>query len=149
MKRVSVVLLAAALSVSLQADPRRVDPNAYLEHVKFLASEDLEGRGNGSRGLESAADYIAAKFREAGLEPAGDGGTFFQRFDMTTGMSVDPDDNSLTLQSGRTSVKFDVGRHYEIVSTSGNPTASAETLPVVFAGYGISAPVLRYDDYAG
>jgi hypothetical protein len=149
MKRVSVVFLAAALSVSLQADPRRVDPKAYLEHVKFLASEDLEGRGNGSRGLESAADYIAAKFREAGLEPAGDGGTFFQRFDMTTGMSVDPDDNSLTLQSGRTSVKFDVGRHYEIVSTSGNPTASAETLPVVFAGYGISAPALRYDDYAG
>jgi hypothetical protein len=150
MKRVSVGLFAAVLcAVSLQADPRRIDPKAYLEHVKFLASEDLEGRGNGSRGLESAAEYIAAQFREAGLEPAGDGGTFFQRFDMTTGMSVDPDDNSVTLQSGRRSVKFDVGRHYEIVSTSGNPSASAETLPVVFAGYGISAPALRYDDYAG
>ena len=150
MKRVSVGLLAAVLcAVSLQADPRRIDPKAYLEHVKFLASGDLEGRGNGSRGLESAAEYIAAQFREAGLEPAGDGGTFFQRFDMTTGMSVDPDDNSVTLQSGRTSVKFDVGRHYEIVSTSANPSASAETWPVVFAGYGISAPALRYDDYAG
>src|SRR5688500_12475756 len=119
MKRQSVGLFVAALcAVSLQADPRRIDPNTYLEHVKFLASDDLEGRGNGSRGLESAAEYIAARFREAGLEPAGDGGTFFQRFDMTTGMSVDPDDNSVVLQSGRTSVKFDVGRHYEIVSTS-------------------------------
>ena len=150
MRRSSVVVLAAIMcAVSLQADPRRIDPKAYLEHVKFLASEDLEGRGNGSRGLESAADYIAARFRDAGLEPAGDNGTFFQRFEMTTGMAVDPDDNSVVLQSGRTSVKFDVGRHYEIVSTTGNPSASAETLPVVFAGYGISAPSLRYDDYAG
>src|SRR5687767_7035310 len=149
MRRVSVGLFVAALcAISLQADPRRIDPKAYLEHVKFLASDDLEGRGNGSRGLESAAEYIAAKFREAGLEPAGDGGTFFQRFDMTTGMSVDPG-NSVTLQSGRTSVEFDVGRDYEIVSTSGSPSAAAETFPVVFAGYGISAPALRYDDYAG
>jgi hypothetical protein len=149
MKRQSVGLFVAALcAVSLQADPRRIDPKTYLEHVKFLASDDLEGRGNGSRGLESAAEYIAARFREAGLEPAGDGGTFFQRFDMTTGMSVDPG-NSVTLQSGRNSVKFDVGRDYEIVSTSGSPSATAETFPVVFAGYGISAPALRYDDYAG
>src|SRR5688572_17265585 len=148
MKRVSVVLVAAALSVSLQADPRRIDPKAYLEHVKFLASEDLEGRGNGSRGLESAAEYIAAQFREAGLEPGGDAGTFFQRFEMTTGMSVEPG-NSVTLHSGRSAVRFDVGRDYEIVSTSGNQTSAAETLPVVFAGYGISAPALHYDDYTG
>ena len=149
MRRVSVGLLVAALcAASLQADPRRIDPKAYLEHVKFLASEDLEGRGNGSRGLESAAEYIAAKFREAGLEPAGDAGTFFQRFEMTTGMSVEPG-NSVTLQSGRSAVRFDVGRDYEIVSTSGNQTSAAETLPVVFAGYGISAPALRYDDYTG
>lgn len=149
MRRVSVCLCAAALcAVSLQADPRRVDPKAYIEHVKFLASEDLEGRGNGSRGLEGAAEYIAARFREAGLEPAGDGGTFFQRFEMTTGMTVDPG-NSVTLQSGRSSVKFEVGRDYEIVSTSGNQPAAADNVAVVFAGYGISAPALHYDDYTG
>jgi hypothetical protein len=116
--------------------------------VKFLASEDLEGRGNGSSGLETAAEYIAARFRDAGLEPAGDGGTFFQRFEMTTGMTVDAG-NSVILHSGRTAVGFDVGRDYEIVSTSGGPSASGEALPVVFAGYGISAPALRYDDYSG
>jgi hypothetical protein len=149
MRRTSVGLIVAALcAASLQADPRRVDPKVYLEHVKFLASEELEGRGNGSRGLESAAEYIAAKFREAGLEPAGDGGTFFQRFEMTTGMSVEPG-NSVTLHSGRSAVRFDVGRDYEIVSTSGSQAPAAETLPVVFAGYGISAPALHYDDYTG
>ncbi len=148
MKRVSVSLMVAALcAASLQAVPRRIDPKAYLEHVRFLSSEDLEGRGNGSRGLESAADYIAAQFREAGLEPAGDAGTFFQRFEMTTGMSVDSG-NSVTLHSGRSAVRFEVGRDYEIVSTSGNQ-GSEETFPVVFAGYGISAPAVGYDDYAG
>ena len=147
MKRWSVGVFVAILgAVSIQADPRHIDPKAYIEHVKFLASDDLEGRGNGSRGLESAAEYIAAKFREAGLEPAGDAGTYFQRFEMTTGMSVEPG-NSVTLHSGRTAVAFDVGRDYEIVSTSG-AQSSEETVPVVFAGYGISAPALRYDDYA-
>ena len=149
MRRLSAVLCAAALcAASIHADPRRVDPKTYLEHVKFLAAEDLEGRGNGSSGLETAADYIAARFRDAGLEPGGDGGTFFQRFEMTTGMSVEAG-NSVTLHAGRTAVGFDVGRDYEIVSTSGGPSASGEALPVVFAGYGISAPALRYDDYSG
>jgi hypothetical protein len=149
MRRVSVLLFLAALSVvSTHADPRRIDPKIYLEHVKFLASEDLEGRGNGSRGLETAADYIAARFREAGLEPAGDDGTFFQRFEMTTGMSIEPG-NRVTLHSGRTSIGFDIGSDYEIVSTSGNQISSITTLPVVFAGYGISAPGLKYDDYTG
>lgn len=149
MKRWSVGVLVAILgAVAIQADPRHIDPKAYIEHVKFLASDDLEGRGNGSRGLENAAEYIAARFREAGLEPAGDAGSYFQRFEMTTGMSLEPG-NSVTLKSGRTTVAFDVGRDYEIVSTSGAPSSAEETVPVVFAGYGISAPALRYDDYAG
>ena len=147
MKRVSVgLLLAAACAASVLANPPRIDPKAYMEHVKFLASEDLEGRGNGSPGLESAAEYIAARFREAGLEPAGDDGTFFQRFEMTTGLSVDPG-NSMTLHSGRSVTRLDVGSDYEILSTSGGQGSGPGALPVVFAGYGISAPALRYDDY--
>src|SRR4026209_2114746 len=100
MKRVCVGLFVAGCCVaSMHADPRRIDAKAYLEHVKFLASDELEGRGDGSPGLESAAEYIAAKFREAGLEPAGEDGGFFQRFEMTTGMSIQPG-NTVTLHSG-------------------------------------------------
>jgi hypothetical protein len=152
MRRLSVGLVilawAAWYAASMHADPRRIDPKAYVEHVKFLASDELEGRGNGSRGLESAAEYIAAKFREAGLEPGGDAGTFFQRFEMTTGMSIEPG-NSVTLQSGRSSIGFEIGRDYEILSTSGSQPSAAQSLPVAFAGYGISAPALHYDDYTG
>ena len=149
MKRTSLVVLLLAFTgiVSTQADPRRIDPKTYLEHVKYLASEQLEGRGNGGPGLEAAADYIAKAFQEAGLTPAGDNGTFFQTFEMTTGLSVEPG-NLFTMQAGRGSVTFDIGRDYELVSTSGNQSSTAP-LGLVFAGYGITAPAQRYDDYAG
>ena len=64
MKRLSAVLSVALLfAVSTGANPRRIDAKAYLEHVKFLASDNLEGRGNGGPGLEAAADYIAGLLR--------------------------------------------------------------------------------------
>ena len=149
MKRLcAVVLIVSVSAISTGADPRRVDPKIYLEHVKFLASDNLEGRGNGGPGLEAAADYIAAKFKEAGLEPAGEKATFFQGFEMTTGLSVETG-NSVTLQAGRSSVPFEIGRDYQLISTSRDESSPAVSLPVVFAGYGISAPSLRYDDYSG
>lgn len=49
------------------------------DHVHFLASDELEGRGLGSKGLEQAANYLAAELEAYGLEPAGDDGTFLQR----------------------------------------------------------------------
>src|SRR5579872_2664489 len=48
-------------------------------HVKFLSSDLLEGRGVGARGGDLATDYIATQFALAGLKPTGDNGTFFQR----------------------------------------------------------------------
>jgi hypothetical protein len=148
MKRLSALILAVALCIAaIHAQTRRVDPRAYLEHIKFLASEDLEGRGNGSPGLEAAADYIAKHFAAIGLEPAGDAGTFFQRFEMITGLSIQPG-NAVTLNSGRSTVDFEIGRDYQLVSTSSDPSAPGQQLSIVFAGYGISAPSLHYDDYS-
>jgi Peptidase family M28/PDZ domain len=148
MKRLSAVFLIAAASVfALHAQTRHVEPKAYLEHVKFLASEDLDGRGDGSPGLETAAEYIAKQFRAAGLEPAGDAGTFFQRFEMITGLSIQPG-NAVTLTSGRSTIDFEIGRDYQLVSTSNDPASPGQQLPVIFAGYGISAPSLHYDDYS-
>jgi Peptidase family M28/PDZ domain len=137
--------LAAACAVRLYADPRHVDPRAYIDHVKYLASDELEGRGDGAPGLEKAADYIATQFRAGGLEPAGDDGTFFQRFELVSGLSIEPG-NIVTLTTPRKSVSLQIGRDYELLSTSSN--AFTSPLPVVFAGYGISASAFQYDDYA-
>src|SRR4051812_45271504 len=60
------------------------DPQMIRAHVKFLASDLLEGRGTGQRGGDLAAEYIGAQFESYGLKPAGDGGTFFQNVPMVT-----------------------------------------------------------------
>ena len=52
----------------------RISPDSLRGHLEFIASDLLEGRNTPSRGLDVAAQYIAAQFRRAGLEPAGDDG---------------------------------------------------------------------------
>jgi aminopeptidase N len=57
---------------------------ALLEHVQWLSAPEREGRGVGTKGLDAAGDYVAAAFEAAGLQPGGDGGTFFQSFTAAT-----------------------------------------------------------------
>ena len=59
---------------------RMFDEQQALKHVEYLASDDLEGRRSGTPGGQKAGDYIAARFAEYGLQPAGSGGTYFQPF---------------------------------------------------------------------
>ncbi len=63
-----------------------------MEHVEYLASPDLEGRGVGTAGLEEAARYLVEQFEQAGLEPGGDNGSFYQRFTMQQGPEGSPVD---------------------------------------------------------
>src|SRR5262245_15349312 len=84
------------------AAPSELPPDALLAHIKFLASDELEGRDSGSAGLERAADYIAGQFASAGLVPGGRDGTWFQPFDLVVGLTVGQH-NSLGIQyRGRT-----------------------------------------------
>ena len=62
----------------------------YMDHVRFLADPAMEGRGNGAPGLEDAAEYLAAQFRAWGLRPAGENGTYFQTFELTTETELGP-----------------------------------------------------------
>lgn len=73
---VSVLVLALAVSSCAQLPTATITPDALRTHVQYLASDQLEGRGTPSRGQDLATDYIAAEFRKAGLEPAGDDGYF-------------------------------------------------------------------------
>src|SRR5437016_5628099 len=50
--------------------------------IFFLASDECEGRGVSTKGINLAADYIAAEFKKAGLKPAGPDGSYFQPFTM-------------------------------------------------------------------
>jgi hypothetical protein len=125
---------------------------SYMAHVKYLASEELAGRGNGEPGLELAAEYVAEKFKEYGLSPAGPQGSYFQPYLVTVGSKRGPD-NALTAtrtgeQPYRRSLK--VGEEFEPFGMSPKKTVEAA---LVFLGYGITAKdaakKIDYDDYSG
>jgi hypothetical protein len=150
--RIIPALLLCAAAVAADTRPA-IKPNDLIEHVKFLSSDELQGRGNGTPGLERAAEYIASQFKAAGLQPGGEGGTFFQPFELVTGLTVG-DGNRLSLRADGRDVSFTLGdTYYPVSTTASDSTRVASTeltaLPLVFAGYGISAPALDYDDYAG
>jgi hypothetical protein len=69
---VAAIATAQTTPTCLQIISSRLTANDLKADISFLASDALEGRGTPSRGLEIAAEYIAAQFRRAGLEPAGD-----------------------------------------------------------------------------
>src|SRR5690242_5230655 len=89
---------AALTSIPRSWSPReraaaeRITSPAIAAHVRFLASDLLEGRGAGTRGSELAMAYVASEMERIGLRPAGDGGTWLQRFDLVglTGQPVAP-----------------------------------------------------------
>jgi len=116
-----------------------------LAHVKFLASEELEGRAAGSDGARKAADYIAAHFARSGIPPFGDDGTYFQNFELPRGFDV-LDTSSVESTQGKRKTRFRLEQDFQVLSLSGSGVAEAE---IVFAGYGVAAPDLEYDDYEG
>jgi hypothetical protein len=148
----SVLLLGLVMGTSVRAEPP-IAADALLGHIRFLASDELGGRGNGSAGLERAADYIAACFEAAGLRPGGPDGGWFQPFELTAGLTIG-EGNSLTVRAGSTSIGLSLGNSYYPLAASPAEDASAgraalRAVPLVFAGHGISAPAFEYDDYDG
>jgi hypothetical protein len=142
----SAVYLYAGVAVSpVQQAPAaktaEFSPSRYLADVTYLASDALKGRGNGSPELDQAADYIAEQFRKAGLQPAGDGGTYFQNFDITTGAVLGAR-NELSIAGAALKANQD------FLPILFSNTAVFDG-PLIFAGYGITAPEYHYDDYEG
>jgi Zn-dependent M28 family amino/carboxypeptidase len=123
-----------------------VSAPAIRAHMTFLADDLLEGRQTGTRGHDLAARYVAAQLAAIGLQPAGDDGTWFQTVPL---LESKLDEGTLTLrpQSGAARVlvfKDDFLMAGDLLRPSARVGA-----PVVFAGYGVSAPEVAHDDYAG
>jgi hypothetical protein len=110
-----------------------------MADVKWLADPQRDGRGVGTAGLAAAGAYLEGRYRELGLAPGGEGGTYRQPFAVTTGVDVKSD----------TSLKIDnaaiAAGAIAPVGYSANGRAKGE---VVLAGYGIVAKELGVDDYA-
>ncbi len=144
-------LLAATLVACTPETPAELpapDAAAIEAHMASLASDDLEGREAGTVGYDIAADYVATEFSKLGVAPAGDDGSYFQE---------------ITFQRA---VREAEGRIFEVKDAAGNVLPFTESVnavvynslrapeaainaPAVFVGFGIVAPDLGRDDFAG
>jgi Zn-dependent M28 family amino/carboxypeptidase len=125
-----------------------IDPEKIRAHVRFLASDLLEGRGPGKRGGELAAEYIATQFALAGAKPAGENGTYFQAVPLMA-VHTDSDKTTFTfVPATGAPIPLKYGEDYVTKDQTG---ASSEDLnaPIVFVGYGIDAPEYQWHDYEG
>jgi hypothetical protein len=122
-------------------DPAPVSTIDDRQTLGFLASDELEGRGIGTLGLDRAAGYIAGQFTQMGLQPLPGERDFFQPFEVTTATEIGP---GTTLRAGDRA--FAKGDDFAPIAQTGDGSFDG---PVVFVGYGIKSDEHHYDDYAG
>lgn len=158
MKRYYILLALTLFLTHYYLYPQKASSTEAIklsEYIRFLASDELEGRYPGTPGNYKAASFIETKFTEFGLQTIS--GTYRQTFSFPTAYNV----------SEKTSVvweklierpglpkdmwkaipkKWDVGVEFQPLSISENGTVTAE---VAFVGYGITAKDIGYDDYEG
>ena len=115
--------------------------------VRFVSDDVFEGRYPGKRGGELAAKYMATQFELDGLKPAGDNGTYFQNVHFV-GMTARPAEVSFALEtkSGPMMLKF--GDDFTVSNQTLTPVVNIDA-PIVWVGYGATAPEYQWNDYAG
>jgi hypothetical protein len=144
------VCLAAAVHVSAQQRAPQIESirqDDLRADLYFLAGDSLRGRLTDTVENRAAADFIRSRFERMGLKGAGPAGSFFQAYNLMTATLATHSPTSNTLQLSRgdsASQVLNVGQGFYPHRFSATGTAGGEA---VFAGFGISAPHLGYDDY--
>ncbi len=151
------LLLAHWLSLAVACADNQAVEARLAEAAKYLASEECEGRGIGSKGIKLAAQYIAQQFATAGLKTDLADGRPFQNFSLTAAATLGKDNKLALYQSaaeqGDSQHPNDAQRLELKLGADFTPLSLSKTgefdLPLVFVGYGIKAEQEGYDDYAG
>ena len=120
--------------------------DALRSHVAYLADDALEGRMAGEPGYDKAAAYVAERFAEYGLEPAGEDG-WYQQVPLIT-YRVDPDRTTLIAHRDGEDTEFEYKEHYVMTGDKVREQTSVRA-EVVYVGFGVHAPDLGYSDYDG
>lgn len=140
----SALAVATLAFAAARHGAEELDPQRYIAHVKFLASEAMRGRATGAPELEKAAAYIARHFKADGLQPL-DGKSYLQAFPVTTNAKLGTSNRFEYSDGGKTTtLKFE--DDFIPFNFSSRAKVSGH---VVFVGYGITAREYNYDDYSG
>jgi len=138
--------IVAALAGVCAAQIQEISGERIRAHVKFLASDLLEGRAPGTRGDQLATAYLAAQFALVGAKPAGDRGAYFQKVPL---VGVDPQPASqLAVRGQGRAVHLRWLEEFVGAGQRQKPVDQFEA-EAVFVGHGITAPEFQWDDFKG
>jgi len=137
---------APLLTPAVRKAMEKVQAEGIREHVRQLADDRLQGRDTGSPGADLAADYIAAQFKQLRLKPGGDEGSYFQKVPFVRSR-MDFEASHLVLHTPGDETTLQLGK--DLLVNGPVRTEASLRAPLVFAGYGITAPEFKHDDYAG
>ncbi|MEE2639595.1 MAG: M20/M25/M40 family metallo-hydrolase [Planctomycetota bacterium] len=136
------VFALQTLNMKREATVKRIG-----DEVKMFASDDWEGRGVSTKGIERAANYIRDEFKKFGLKSGVDNGSYFQPFDITLRDMIDDKKSTCTITDGAgKTIQLVKGKDFQPQNAGGDGDLTGE---LVFVGYGIEAPDLDYQEYKG
>jgi Zn-dependent M28 family amino/carboxypeptidase len=152
----SVYVVAQSPSDRAAADlaTKVIRPDQIRAHIRFLADSLLQGRFPGTPGYDISARYVATELEGMGLHPAASG-SWYQPVPLAKAVT-DAKTSSLTLTLNGKEQKLVDAKDYVLFTWFANPAgkdpAKSESdvdAPLVFVGFGVTAPDQKYDDYAG
>jgi hypothetical protein len=140
------VVAQDATTLSAAKDAKADSVKRVGDDIRYLASDELEGRGPQTKGLELAAQRIESVFVESGLIGGGEDGTFRKPFEIPVDTKVNQSATKLIFTTPEGNIELESGKDFQPLASGGNGQVTAD---VVFVGYGINAPNLKYSDYEG
>ena len=148
-KKILTILVLFALNFSVvfgQSDYTKLfDSSKMRERVRTLSADEFEGRGPGVEGGRRAAQYIADQMKAAGVKP-GNKGSYFQNVKLF-GVKANPE-TALTVSKNGESESYKFGDDF-VATTSAQTGNVAIDSEIVFVGYGVDAPLYKWNDYKG
>jgi hypothetical protein len=141
----SVSSIDARLQSEVAKAFTNVNPDSIRSVMSVLASDRLEGRQPGTRGFALASSYVESHFKTMGLVPGVNGKSYVQPVMLKKAVTIEQG-SSFTLGAGVSAETLVYGKDFMPHPYYYSPESSVKA-PLIFVGYGIYAPELKYDDY--
>ncbi|WP_375270432.1 M28 family peptidase [Sphingomonas sp.] len=138
--RTALLACAAAMAITAPA-AAQTDPARLSDTVRTLASDRFGGRAPGTAGEKVTVEWLVAQFKGLGLEPGGTNGSWTQTVPMIhTRIGA-----GATMRAGSTVLAQ--GKEIAVTTVRAAPRIAIANAPMVFVGYGVSAPEAKWDDF--
>ena len=149
-KNLLATLLCTAFAA--HADTPTFDPQRLSQHVKVLSSDEFEGRGPHTPGETKTVKYMIEQFKAAGLQPGGDivKGKRVWTQEVPLGRFEIKGPVTLTVGAGKDRITYTQGEQLAVrAAMNGKKLVDFKNAPLVFVGYGVTAPERNWDDFKG